>query len=89
MQVNDAKFAALRVQGFTGSTSEMTLQWLHANGASSDHMSDAWLEMLAANGFPNTTITDGWFDLLRNLGYTGAASDMQLDFWLGGGTFPP
>ena len=51
MTVNDAKFAKLRGLGHTGSISDMTLQWLQANGATSPAIPDAWLEMLTAKGF--------------------------------------
>jgi len=41
----DAKWEALR-QNYTGAMSDMTLQWLQANGATSDQISDAWMEVL-------------------------------------------
>jgi hypothetical protein len=62
----DAKWDSLRAQGFTGAMSDMTLQWLQANGATSDQISDAWLEMLteqlttnAPNLCVNPTLTGG------------------------------
>ena len=84
----DAKFVALRGQGFTGTMSDMTLQWLKANGALSNAIPDAWIEMLNAQGAGSLHISDGWFRLLGMLGYTGNANDRQLQFWLAGGEFP-
>ena len=84
--LNDAKFAALRAQGYTGAMSDMTLQWLQANGATSNSISDAWLEMLVAQGIaPNTHRGDGWYDYLGLRGYTGSINDRELAFWLDGG----
>ena len=81
----DAKFDALRGQGFTGSVSDMTLQWLISNGATSSQLSDAWDEMLESKGFGPAN-PDGWYDLLGSLGYTGSISVRSRDFWLAGGT---
>lgn len=84
----DARFDALRTQLFTGATSDMLLQWLQANGATSDAVPDAWREMLVAKG-QNPDRNTGWFDLLGSLGYTGSLNDRELAFWEAGGTFPP
>jgi hypothetical protein len=83
--ISDARFEALRGQGFTGATSDMLLQWLQANGATANAVPDAWAEMLAANGFPYGQRNDSWYDLLGSLGYTGALSDRELEFWDQGG----
>ncbi len=85
--LSDARFEALRTQGFIGSTSDMLLQWLHANGATSGHISDAWLEMLTAQGITARHTNDAWFEYLGSLGLTGTVNDRELAFWLGGGTF--
>ena len=77
----DAKFAALRTAGHTGSMSDMTLQWLQAGGATSPSLTDAWLEWLAVKGFPGGSRNDGWFAYLRGAAHTGSLNDMELQFW--------
>jgi len=52
--LTDVRFAKLRGLSHTGSTSDMLLQWLQANGATSPSISDAWIEYLAAAGFGPT-----------------------------------
>jgi len=84
----DDKFAALRGQGFTGSLSDMTLQWLQANGASSNTISDAWLQMLSALGFEGQH-NDAWYAFLGSLGFEGAIADRTADFWAAGGVPVP
>ena len=87
--LSDIQYSVLGDQGFTGGSMDRELQWLKANGATSDGLSDAWLEMLDARGFGPTNgyaRSDGWFAMLSSLGYTGAVSDMTLQFWLNGGT---
>ena len=81
----DAKWSALRGQGFTGAIPDMTLQWLKANGATSNCTSTAWQQMLASKGFTGQRNT-AWYALLGSLGYTGALSDRELQFWLNGGS---
>lgn len=86
----DAKFNALRGKGYTGAMLDMTLQWLKANGATSNALADAWMEMLLLK----TTAPIGrqhndlWFQLLGQLGYTGALPDRELAFWSAGGSLP-
>ena len=88
--LSDDRFDSLRGQGFTGATSDMLLQWLQANGASSPAVPDAWKEMLAANGFPYGHRNDSWYELLGSLGYTGALPDREKEFWdAGGGVISP
>lgn len=84
MQLNDLRFQALRDQGFTGSTNDMLLQWLQANGATSGQLNDAWSEMLVSKGF-SLVINDGWYALLGDLGYEGQINDRELAFWSDGG----
>ena len=86
----DCRFAILRSRGYTGSTSDMLLAWLKAEGgATSDSVNDAWAEMLAIQGYPLSTYgsaQDAWWAFLRNRGATGSLADMEKDFWcLGGG----
>ena len=87
--LSDEKFAALRTLTYTGSISDMTLQWLQANGATSDSISDAWEEMLAAQlvATPTGQKNDDWFQLLGEKGYSGSLTDRELAFWQAGGTF--
>jgi len=80
----DAKFDALRDQGFTGSISDMTLQWLQANGATSGSITDAWLEVLPGTGQRN----DRWYTVLGGMGYTGSLNDREFAFWVDGGVLP-
>lgn len=88
MTVNDAKFEALRAQGYTGAMPDMVLQWLHANGATANCISDAWLEMLASQGITYGGISDRWFNYLGSLGFDGNVSDRQIAFWASGGVIP-
>jgi hypothetical protein len=87
--ISDARFDSLRGQGFTGATSDMILQWLQANGATSAAIPDAWAEMLAANGFAYGQRNDSWYEFLGSLGYTGNLNDRELQFWESGGTINP
>ena len=88
--IMDAKFAALRAQGFTGAMSDMTLQWLQDAGATSNHVADAWLEMLELQGLPISGQRNGlWYAYLGVLGYTGSINDRELQFWLAGGVLNP
>ena len=87
--VSDARFAALRGQGFTGATSDMILQWLQANGATSSAVPDAWKEMLAAQGYASYQRNDDWYAFLGDIGYSGSISDRELGFWVDGGTISP
>lgn len=91
--ISDARFAALRTQGFTGSISDMTLQWLQFNGATSKMITDAWREMLVALGAWSDTQAgqrnDAWYLYLGVIGYEGQISDRELDFWNDGGVIIP
>lgn len=79
----DLKFTALRGLGFTGSISDMTLQWLQGNGATSNALPDAWIEYLAIELDTAATgvRTDDWFAFLRAEGHTGSVNDMENQFW--------
>ena len=88
--LSDAKFQALRGQGRTGSISDMQLQWLQANGATSSQQSDAWREMLASQlSKPITAVqrNDDWYTLLGNQGHSGSMNDREIAFWQAGGAF--
>lgn len=79
----DLKFAALRGLGYTGSMTDMELQWLQANGATSDALADAWLEFLAAELTTAATgvRVDDWYAYLGSEGHTGALRDRELSYW--------
>lgn len=81
--LNDAKFEALRALGFTGAISDMTLQWLQDNGATSGAISDAWHEALFATGLVTEPfhINDAWFAVLGTGGHIGSINDRELSFW--------
>ncbi|MEE4280404.1 MAG: hypothetical protein V2I41_00565 [Pseudomonadales bacterium] len=81
----DARFNALRDQGYTGSTSDMLLQWLKASGATSNNINDAWYQFLSAEGYSGGHRNDSWYAYLRDQGYQGSLSDMELAFWVAGG----
>lgn len=88
--ITDSKFAALRSQGYTGSISDMMLQWLQANGATSNSIPDAWREVLVIQGYGLQQRNDDWFALLGDLGYTtGSLNDRAAQFWLDGGELYP
>lgn len=90
-QVNDCRHSALVSQFGSGHVNDLMLLWLQANGATSNHINDAWREMLIAqNVIPPFQINDGWYALLGALGYTGSLNDREHEFWcVGGGVFPP
>lgn len=82
----DDKFTALRAQGFTGAMPDMVLQWLQANGATSDSISDAWVEMMAVEGFTGQH-NDAWYEMLGSLGFGDIdhIADRDAAFWAAGG----
>ena len=89
----DSKFEALRAQGFTGSMSDMTLQWLQANGATSNQIPDAWNEVLSILVSTAGANSDRWYVYLKDSGFGGTdqnqINDMELAFWLAGGLLTP
>ena len=84
--ISDAKFAALRALGHTGAISDMVLQWLQSQGATSVCMSDAWKEylivVLPTNEPENYQRNDWWYEYLGTQGHEGAMNDRELSFWL-------
>ena len=85
----DERFDALRTQLFTGSTSDMILQWLQDSGATSGSVADAWREMLdIVLAAPTGNQNDDWFYLLGTEGHTGQINDREYAFWLAGGILP-
>lgn len=89
-QFNDARFAALRGQGFDGSTNDMLLQWAQAFGATSNQLNDAILEMLLLNGATSPHINDAWYQFLVGKGFGPShRNDMEFAFWEDGGIIGP
>lgn len=87
--LSDDRFQALRDQGFTGSTSDMLLQWLQDAGATAKAIPDAWREVLVdalgvgpADSYQRN---DYWFEWLGSQGYEGALPDREAQFWADGG----
>lgn len=87
----DCRFESLRSQGFTGTTSDMLLQWLLANGATTPTIPDAWdevLTILVGAGQYN----DRWHEWLLTNGYGFDGEqihDMEMFFWCNGGLLVP
>lgn len=79
--LNDCRFNALRLAGFTGATNDMLLQWAQAGGAISGALNDALLEYLLLNGATTPTLNDAWFEFLLAQGYTGTRNDMETEYW--------
>lgn len=83
--LSDCRFDTLRGLGLSGSTSDMLLQWLQQQGATSNSLPDAWREMLDANlTEPTGHRNDDWYTLLGDLGYEGSMNDRELAFWCEG-----
>lgn len=86
--LTDSRFDALRAS-YTGATSDMLLQWLQANGATSDSIPDAWREfLLAQTGLDASKYqrNDYWNVFLDQQGYTdGSLNDREILFWAAGG----
>jgi len=88
--LTDSRFAALRAQLHTGSTSDMLLQWLFANGATTaETIPDAWEEFLVfSTGLdPSKYQRNDYMDaFLEQQGFvTGSLNDRELAFWAAGG----
>lgn len=82
--LNDARFDALREEGFTGTGNDMLLQWYQSLGGDSGEINDAFYEMLIAQGISAGQINDMWYLTLGLLGYEGSLNDRELDFWIDG-----
>jgi len=88
--LSDKRFDALRLDGYTGSTSDMMLAWLkdQTPGSTAKTIPDAWREFLIAQsagfGSPDPATyhrSDWWFAYLGAQGYTGSMNDRELKFW--------
>jgi hypothetical protein len=46
MTLVDCRFDALRALGYLGTTSDMLILWLQANGGVGNNVNDLWMSML-------------------------------------------
>lgn len=74
-------YDSLRLRGYTGTVTDMLLQYFKYNGATSNSFTDAENEFLTLKGFTTGTVTDKWFNYLRSLGYVGNITDMLFNYW--------
>jgi len=74
-------YDSLRLRGYTGTVTDMLLQYYKYNGATSNSIQDAESEYLVLKGFTTGTNTDKWYAYLRSLSYTGTVSDMLFNYW--------
>jgi hypothetical protein len=74
-------YDSLRLRGYTGTVTDMLLQYFLANGATSNNLADAEIEFLAAKGFTSGTVDDRWYAYLASLSYSGTVTDMKFNYW--------
>jgi hypothetical protein len=74
-------YDSLRLRGYTGTVTDMLLQYYKANGATSNSLQDAESEFLIVKGFTFGSNTDKWFAYLRSLSFTGTVTDMLFNYW--------
>jgi hypothetical protein len=74
-------YDSLRLRGYTGTVTDMLLQYYKANGATSNSLQDAESEFLILKGFTFGSNTDKWFAYLRSLSFTGTVTDMLFNYW--------
>ena len=87
--LSDARYEALRAQGFAGATSDMMLEWAREAAQQPEaQLNDALHSYFNARGFGGT-LADQWDAYLLQRGFTGAANDKRLAFWLDGGVLEP
>jgi hypothetical protein len=79
--LTDARFNALRGEGYTGSVNSMLLQWLHIGGATSPALPDAWAQWLDIKLVDSGAFNERWSAYLGSQGHTGALNDRELQFW--------
>ena len=81
--LTDTKFETLRALGYTGTVSDMMLQFLQGKGATSNNLPDAWREFLdLVVVSPTGQKNDDWFTYLGTQGHTGSLNDRELQFWI-------
>jgi hypothetical protein len=74
-------YDSLRLLGYTGTVTDMLLQYYLARGATSNSLTDAEIEFLNVKGFTTGTIDDRWANYLISLGYFGTITDMKYQYW--------
>ena len=83
---DEVAYAAMEGMGYSGALPSKTVQWLQANGATSDILDQAWAEMLASRGYSYPR-PYSWSLLLKAQGHEGSLQEMEKAFWEAGGTF--
>jgi hypothetical protein len=79
--ISNSIYDSLRLRGYTGTVTDMLLQYYKANGATSNSLQDAESEFLILKGFTFGSNTDKWFSYLRSLNFTGTVTDMLFNYW--------
>ena len=74
-------YDSLRLRGYTGTVTDMLLQYYQYNGATSNSIQDAEIEYLVIKGFTTGSNVDRWYAYLASLGFTGTVSDMLFNYW--------
>lgn len=74
-------YDSLRLRGYTGTVTDMLLQYYKANGATSNNLQDAESQFLIIKGFTLGSNTDKWYAYLRSLSFTGTVTDMLFNYW--------
>jgi hypothetical protein len=74
-------YDSLRLRGYTGTVTDMLLQYYKYNGATSNNIQDAELEYLILKGFTSGSNTDKWYAYLFSLGFIGTLTDMLFNYW--------
>jgi len=80
-ELSNSIYDSLRLLGYTGTVTDMLLQYYLARGATSNSLTDAELEFLITKGFTTGTVDDRWVDYLNSLGYVGTITDMKYQYW--------
>ena len=78
---SDSIYDSLRLRGYTGTVTDMLLQYYKYNGATSNSIQDAEVQYLVITGFTTGSNVDRWFAYLSSLGFTGTVSDMLFNYW--------
>jgi hypothetical protein len=80
-ELSNSIYDSLRLLGYTGTVTDMLLQYYLARGATSNSLTDAEIEFLGVKGFTTGTIDDRWTNYLISLGYSGTITDMKYQYW--------
>jgi hypothetical protein len=79
--VTNSIYDSLQLRGYTGTVTDMLLQYYKANGATSNSLQDAESQFLFLKGYTLGSNTDKWYAYLRSLSFTGTVTDMLFDYW--------